>query len=227
MKKYQSFGFIASVVFAVGMMGFNLSDGTFGSNQMDSSAMNSGTMITGHLEAIHTDSDGNILSYIQTDNAITNQGINCAMVELFGIPQATLDLSGTDTSCAASPGDFNYIGLYSADADAVGLNVNATSSIYTDSGLTPLQDTSVTFNTVASGAARATDVQVVIDATFTATDDTNSVFGASLLNGTANNGIFAFKDFNSADTAIVLNTNDQLTVNWQISMTGTTAIDQT
>jgi hypothetical protein len=46
------------------------------------------------------------------------------------------------------------------------------------------------------------------------------------MNGTgATSGIFAYKDFNSANTAITLNDGDSLTVNWTIEMTGSTAIN--
>ena len=56
MKNAQNFGLLAAVVFAVGMVGFNLSDGTFVLNQADSSAMASAAGIMGHIEVIHTDS---------------------------------------------------------------------------------------------------------------------------------------------------------------------------
>lgn len=223
MKNYQSFGFLASIVFAVGMVGFNLSDGTFGTNQEEISPMASTAGMVGHIEAIHTDSQGNIISYVQTDNAITNKGINCTLAKVFGI-------SYDASHCPADPGTYNHIGLVNATIDGEGLNINATSGslLYPDgasNGLGPASDSTITFNTVASGGAagagdqtRGTDAEVLISTAFTSTGDSHAVVGATLQNGTENAGIFAYKDFPSS---ITLNNGDTLTVNWQIGMTGT------
>ena len=218
---------MASIVFAVGMMGLNLSDGTFVFNQMDSSAMTSGAGMTGHLEAIHTDSDGNILTYIQTDNAITNLGVNCSVVKLFGVTQANLDTYQVDTGCDPDGSDQTSIGLYSSDSGTVDLRLNQTANIYTTNGLDPNTDAAPTMSVVAVGqTSRSAEATVLIDSTFTSSAASQAVYGASLMNGTgATSGIFAYKDFNSANTAIILNDGDSLTVNWTIEMTGSTAIN--
>jgi hypothetical protein len=222
MKKYQSFGFLASIVFAVGMVGFSLSDDTFGTAQEDLSSMGGGLGLVGHIEAIHTDSEGNIIGYVQTDNAITNQGINCTLAKMFGTGYAD------NTICLGDVGTYEFIGLANSTLAANGLNANVTSGLYegataTANGLLPKDGGTPTWNSVATGAGagqtdRTTNAEVLITAQFTSVGDTHAVNGATLQNSTSNLGIFAFKDFG---TSLNLNDQDSLTVNWQIGMTGT------
>ena len=66
MKDAKNIGALAAVVFAVGMVGINFSDGTFAlQSDVPASTMESGA-IMGHIEIIHSDNDGNVLSYQQT-----------------------------------------------------------------------------------------------------------------------------------------------------------------
>lgn len=84
MKNATNIGMLATVVFAIGMVGINFSDGTFVlQNETPTSTMEGGSLL-GHIEIIHADSEGNILSYQQTDNAIVNDGRNCTAMLLFG-----------------------------------------------------------------------------------------------------------------------------------------------
>lgn len=218
MNKAQNFGLLASVVFAVGMIGLNLSDGTFVLNQADSSAMASAAGIMGHIEVIHTDSEGNILSYLQTDNSITNKGVNCTMVMLFGAPVDAEQCNGAQTV-----GSYDIIAVDSADMSAaLDLNSNKTATQIRTNGFIPVDDATVTITQVADGTTAAeVDGIVRISKTFTATG-AQTVFGASLINstGTTGYGLFAYKDFGTGGGSIALNTNDQLTVNWDITING-------
>ncbi|MBT5200976.1 MAG: hypothetical protein HOK63_03260 [Thaumarchaeota archaeon] len=117
--------------------------------------------------------------------------------------------------------------MYSSDSGTVDLRLNQTANIYTTNGLDPNTDAAPTMSVVAVGqTSRSAEATVLIDSTFTSSAASQAVYGASLMNGTgATSGIFAYKDFNSANTAITLNDGDSLTVNWTIEMTGSTAIN--
>ena len=212
MKNVQNFGLLAAVVFAVGMVGFNLSDGTFDLNQADSSAMASAG-IMGHIEVIHTDSEGNILGYMQTDNAIANKGVNCTMVLLFG--------AATNVDqCNGAPGTFNVIAVDDTafQAGTMELTSNRTTNQLRSTGFSPATADSVTITTVADGTVSATvDGVVRLTKVFTSTGAA-TIFGASLINSTTlEYGLFAYKDFGSSITLANL---DQLTVNWDITIAG-------
>lgn len=40
--------------------------------------------LLGHVTLVVTDGDGNVKQYIQTDNVVTTEGTDCALIELFG-----------------------------------------------------------------------------------------------------------------------------------------------
>jgi len=62
----------------------------------------SALQIVGHLEMVAFDPDGNIKQYVQTDNAIQENGVNCIIQKLFETG------SGTG-NCAGDSGQFNVI----------------------------------------------------------------------------------------------------------------------
>ena len=214
MKKYQNFGILASVVFAVGMLGLNISDGTIALDQADSPALVSAAGISGHLEAIVTDSEGNIKSYQQTDNGITNNGVNCTMVMLFGAATDADHCRGAQTS-----GAWKVIGLEdSLLATGLDFNSNSTLNTVTGNGMDPATGTA-TITTAGTGATGGTAGVVRIANTFACSGACGTITGATLLNGTdANtNGMFAYKDFSSS---VALVSGDSLTVNWDLTITG-------
>jgi len=204
--KYQNFGILASVVFAIGMVGFNLSDGTFSTYQ-ESPVMSSSAGMLGHIEAIATDSEGNIKAYIQTDNAITNRGINCTFVTVFGAPTNVDQCSNTTDA-------FNDIALSGTSIGAMTLQSNRTSDELSGSGYTAGDADTVSINQVATGTTRSATPEVTITKAFSVTA-TDSVFAASLTNSTG--AVFAYKDFG---TSVNLSSGDSLTVNWLIQLTG-------
>jgi len=207
---------LAAVVFAVGMVGFNLSDGTITLiDDVPLATMESG-MFSGHLEIIHTDKDGNILSYQQTDNAIVNQGRNCAANMLFG-PLA-------NTACdAISPGVYNVIGISNVTFAGNNQSEDLTSEIESGDGLTRA-DGALTGESQLEAATGVTgDVSktlITAEFTYTGTQTGNPVQAAGLFNSTtvANDSVFALKNFPSV---VNMNNGDKLTVNWEISISGT------
>jgi len=84
MRNLNQIGLLTGIALAVGMIGVNIADGTFTVSDKTSDVYQETGMFSGHLEIIHTDADGNILTYLQTDNAIISKGENCAAQDLFG-----------------------------------------------------------------------------------------------------------------------------------------------
>lgn len=209
---------LAAVVFAVGMVGFNLSDGTITLiDDVPLATMESG-MFSGHLEIIHTDKDGNILSYQQTDNAIVNQGRNCAANMLFG-PLANTDCDDE------TPGVYNVIGISNVTYTGTNAAVDLNTEIVSGDGLTRADGlfTGESQLQAATGdTAGFSKTLITAEFTYTGTQTGNPVRAAGLFNSTivANDSVFAMKNFPSV---VNMNSGDKLTVNWEISITGTDA----
>jgi len=211
---------LAAVVFAVGMVGFNLSDGTISLIDDVPLATMEGGMIMGHLEIIHTDKDGNILSYQQTDNAIMNDGRNCAANALFG--------PGANTACTDdSPGPYTFIGIgnntnFAGTNTATTLQAEITA---TGDGLARSEAVRSVLNLAdATGdtlGASQTQIRAVF--TYTGSQIGNTIEEAGLFNqsSTVTDSVFAMKNFPSD---VAMNNGDILTVNWDISISGTDGI---
>jgi len=220
MKDVKNIGMLTAVVFAIGMVGFNLSDGTFAlQSDVPASTMEAGS-IMGHMEIIHTDSEGNILSYQQTDNAIVNEGRNCTAVLLFG-PLA-------NTSCDdQSPGIYTVVGIGNGTKPSVsGLTTQSDLGTEIADNNMARADAVVTVSQVSAATADSDPAVARISAQFTwLGGTTNTVNQAGLFNQTTTgptSGTFALKDFPSD---VAMNTNDQLTVNWDITIDGSDAFN--
>ena len=219
MKDAKNIGMLTAVVFAIGMVGFNLSDGTFAlQSDAPASTMGSGASLMGHIEIIHQDSEGNILSYQQTDNAIVNEGRNCVAVLLFG------PLSNTVCD-DETPGQYQFVGLGNGTilAGSDTTISDLTGQIDDQAGPQGLARTDAIVTITQKSAATVDDdtAEARISAQFTWNGGaTNTVNQAGLFNQTttgATSGTFALKDFPSP---VAMNTLDQLTVNWDITIDG-------
>jgi len=218
MKNTKSLGMLAAVVFAVGFVGFNFSSGQMNTNENMLATMDGG-YVSGHIEVIHTDKDGNVLTYLQTDNAIMNEGRNCAAKALFG--------SAANTACTDTTPIFNVIGVgngtFAGDNDSTTLQ-----SEVTGNGLTRTDGTGITLSQQqsASGASGTSSIARISN-TFTlsghGTDSTMDVNEAGLFNATSsgNDLAFALKNFPST---VSMSNDDQLTVNWDITISGSDGI---
>jgi len=210
MRNLNQIGLLTGIALAVGVIGVNIADGTFSDKTSD--VYQEKGMFSGHLEIIHTDANGNILTYMQTDNAIISKGENCAALDLFG---GTAGGTGA-TSCPSDPGVFNVIALtntLAAGVDALTLTGEITSGV----GLDRLTASSVAATTTAAGLG--VDNITRLSVTFTNGGASQDVSGSGLFNQTtlAGSAIFAQKDFG---TSVTLATSDQLTVNWDITTGG-------
>ncbi len=213
MKNKNAIGMLTAVAFAVGMVGINLADGTITVFDQTSDATIESGMFRGHLEIIQTNADGNVIKYMQTDNAILSKGENCIALDLFGSPAG-----GTGaTSCPADPGTFTNIALKAVSLGTPGQDILTLPTELTADGLARAAGT-VTSTTTAAGAAGTNVARIANTFTYSG-GSAQAVAAAGLFNQTAIGGaIFAAKDFPSS---VTLNTNDQLTVNWDITISGT------
>ncbi len=226
MNKATSFGMLAAIVFAVGMTGINLSDDTFAMHSNTATANTAGADILGHIELIQTDSEGNILSYQQTDNAIMNEGRNCTATLLFGVNDTS---ANTDKCGAFSNGNIGHYRVIAIGNGTILSTDNRqtlfTSEMNSTSNVEGMDRAigTATFTASASGTTGDTaDVRIQKQFTYTGSQAGNSIKVAGLFNSTdlASDSLFALKEFPSA---VSMNNGDQLTVNWDISIAGSDA----
>lgn len=215
MKKATSIGMFAAIAFAVGMTGINLSDGTI-VLQNSPSATADGASILGHIELIHTDKEGNILSYQQTDNAIVSQGRACTAMLLFG----------ENTECPAATktdiGNYTTIGIGNGSLLAADTTAQALNSEITGDGLARALGTLGTY-TATSGTGTDATQRITKQFTYTGSQSGNVISQAGLFNSTtiSSDSTFALKNFPSN---VTMNNGDQLTVNWDITVSGSDAV---
>ena len=214
MKDAKNIGALTAVVFAIGVAGFSFSDGiSLLQSDVPSSTMEAGSLM-GHIEIIHTDENGNIISYQQTDNAIVNEGRNCTVMALFG--------PGSNSVCDDhSPGPYTVVGIGNGTLPSLsGLTTQTDLGSEIADNNMARANAVVTVSQVSAATTDEGNAVARVSAVFTwqgAT--TNTVNQAGLFNQTAISGdsTFAIKDFPSA---VAMNTNDQLTVNWDITIAG-------
>ena len=197
-------GLFDNVAIAVGIVGINsVSANTFGVADTQS---NSGekTALLGHIILTVRDSQGNIKEYAQTDNVVTATGHNCAANLLFG----------TGFANCSSPAVAKYIAL-SSSTTAGNYNASATAltSELSTNGLQRVAGT-LTANQVATGGTNTAIAQLANTFTYSG-GSAQTVGGAGLLDAASSGNLFADRQFGSS---VTLNTNDQLTVQWQISL---------
>lgn len=201
-----------------GLLTANVS-GLMGQNSVDT--IKTGAYMTGHVETILTDSDGNIIGYRQSDNLITNIGETCATKLLFYNDtvsgQGNAATTGTCSGALNSPWTFIALGTGTG-------TVNGTDTgLYTETsaaGLARARATTVTF-TNSSGTGSTSAASVLIERTFTNTSGgTVTVTESGLFNETsssATDSMFAKQVFGG----IGVNNGDSLTVRWTINIGGT------
>ena len=166
----------------------------------------------GHLELVATDAAGNIKAYVQTDNAIVQQGTGCIISSLFGD-------GGTGNGCAGSSGFFDSVILgIGSPADCCGVAENVgTLSNATQAGL----DLIVEDTDVFTDNSGTTFTNATVSVQFTNTGGSQELISeAVLFNGTGGSQptagfALAYQNF----TAIPLDTSDSLTIDWTVTVT--------
>ena len=231
MKNATNIGMLVAVVFAVGMVGINFSDGTFiaANDSMPISSPQTG-MLSGHLEIIHTDPEGNILSYQQTDNAIVPDGKNCVGASLFTANLGTNTVYDQQDGCTdISPGNYTSIILGNGTTLATSTSIsriNVQGEITTNGlGGSGASDIALTTNATGTNSAVFTITKVFTADQTGANGLVNQASLSNHTNGVGNGGslsTFALKDFPSS---VNLSHGDQLTVNWEITIAGSTGLN--
>ena len=209
--KQAKLALTAVMVVAIGLTGANFVTGSELTEQEKFDAMSDSGSVYGHLTIIHSDPDGNILSYVQTDNLVANAGKDCMAEQIFG---------GTaGTACEGTLSNFNTIALFNGQSFPATMNATGASNLLgvdittagltiTDGVATPTENTAASGTGYVDGAGSQTDIAV----TFTA-EATETVDGAALFND-LENAVFAGQTF----TPVTLNNLDTLAVTWTITL---------
>ena len=170
----------------------------------------------GHITLTATDQDGNILSYIQTDNLIVNVGENCVAESVFNVTTIGTDLcdgTGTQTGGNANgvaDGGFTFIAIGTnntavAETDqALGNSTSEVSRIKANS-------TSVDSSPGTAGSKAVVTLTGIFTATGTPTIVESGIFDKA---AAADENMLARQVF----TGIPLTAGDKLTVEWQIEI---------
>lgn len=213
MKQPQTLALTAILAVAVGMVGLNGVQGDLFASNTDV-AGNEGAAMLGHVVVTHTDENGNVLSYSQSDNVITFTGKNCAAVLIFGTGAQTCSGPAVFAHIALSPTALT--GADVADETTVLLNECA---IVADcgAGLETRNGAGITVSSSTPGS-NGVDPIVSISATFTKTDITvDTIRSAGLFDAapTATGKLFAVQNFG---TAVALDQNESIKVDWLITL---------
>ena len=207
-KKTILFGAVLGAVIAL-LGSAALSSSPFGTAETASIYPHTGYMM-GHITLTATDIDGNIISYVQTDNRVVDQGEACALKITFG------DSAGGSADCS---------GATTAVFDVIALGISSTVEADNDVALasetsaTGLVRATATTTTITDDPDGTSGASVLISETFQNTSaSTVTVTESGLFNSTSTtaDGMFARQVF----TGIVLNDQDSLTVDWTITFDG-------
>jgi len=167
-----------------------VSDESFSANTLKSSAG-----MLGHVTLTATNEDGNIIAYRQTDNVVINQADDCIMDHMF------------DTSISACSETNNYNDV------AIGTQ----SATFTEASTALGTFHAATGGTTSSGTAASgtQGAQVTVTAAFL--DVGTNIGEAALQNGPlVGNDKLALQKF----TPISLGANDDLTIEWTVTIDG-------
>ncbi|MFZ1077204.1 MAG: hypothetical protein WAN47_07225 [Nitrosotalea sp.] len=168
------------------------------------------TNMLGHITLVERDSHGNIKSYQQTDNLITNTGVDCTAGDLFsGHTSHSCGVNGTAVFDVIALG--TGTGAPAATDTALGTEINAN-----DFGL-GASDSRAKATATDSAAASGTTT-VTIANTYTSTTSVAGIAEAGVFDSTTEGAgdMLAHQKFASA---VSLNSGDSLTVTWTITTT--------
>ena len=216
----------AVMIVAVGLIGTNFVTGSEMIGQEKFDALSNSNAVYGHLTIVHSDPDGNILSYIQTDNEVAAIGLDCMAALVFG-GTAGDNCEGNKTAT------FSTIGLFKDESFPNTMNATVVGgqdlfdTILTTNGLeiengtaTPTTDSDA--NPTSGGIGINPGSKTDIEVTFTVGSKVSGqvVNGAALFNtplpvqSPFSNAVLAGQTF--AD--VTLDSEDTLTITWTIEI---------
>ncbi len=174
----------------------------------------------GHITFTATDKDGNILSYIQTDNVIVNVGEDCTAESIFNVTTTGCAGTGTHTTKGVltngvADGGFTYVAI-GTGSTGVGSELSTDTALVAEDSRIKDNGPSVVSSTGldADGLSKAVvTVSTVFTATGTPTINESGLFD-SIVGG--NDNMLARQTF----TGIPLTAGDKLTVEWEVTIGG-------
>ncbi len=194
----------------------------------------SGAM-TGHVEYVLRDADGNIKSYVQADNTVVNRGDDCAIAYMFQPTSASS--GGTPDQCNNfNPAGFHFIGI----GNGTFSNDNARTTLLTtgaattaSTGVGGLMAVRWDNNTAATASSSGGTVVIATETPFTFStsgavtnattvtaaglfDNTCSTQGAATGVCTANTGVMNM--FSAQSISVAVSDGDSLSVTWTITV---------
>ncbi len=219
MKRQTSlamFGILFAAAMALGMVSISGFSQPLFVASTDMKAVNHMGMM-GHITLTATDQDGNILSYIQTDNLIVNVGENCVAESIFNVTTANAFLcDGAGAHIGGNgvaDGGFTFIAIgtnntaVAATDQALGNSTSEVSRIKANS--TSIVDST---GTQAGGNSKAVvTLTGIFTATGTPTITESGIFDKAMA---ADENMLARQTF----TGIPLTAGDKLTVEWEITI---------
>lgn len=215
----------ATILVATGMIGgYGLSK-AFPVATDSVKPMTSTGFITGHIELVAKDKDGNIKAYRQTDNLITNKGQNCAAKALFSVLSAATTGGSNSSIICSGPvtQPFTAIAIGTSTAPASKENYKLVSEVGTGLGLDRGRvDIAIVWaNATTKTTVNGDFAEAVLQKTFTLSSGSATITESGLFNDTVRDAgaMFARQAF----TGISLTTvGDALTVKWTIDIGGNT-----
>jgi hypothetical protein len=184
-----------------------ISVGVFSTTNTAEALPSESSGVMGHLTLVATDADGNITSYVQTDNLVTDLGKDCLVKQTFGT---------TVGGCLAAT--FNNIGL------GTGTGQTATSTNVATPLAAGCVRSAVSTNTETGTASEIVTLKAIFGgASSSGADIANAacvatITEAGLFNSaTAATGqMFSYQSF----TGVAIGASDTLTVQWDITFSG-------
>ena len=186
-----------TIIVMVGVFGFLLGSFGINSSNTDNSLQTDSVMALGHLQLILKDADGNIKQYQQTDNLITNQGLNTMADFVFGI-----DLNNN---------------LFDDHFTVIGIGLSSNGVDATFGGLQLPKGTCLNATATVSeenfAVLPSVKAEVLLNATFTGADGCNDTFFEAVIQNDLTDGEALTRQIFSA---ITLGSGDLLDVDWII-----------
>lgn len=186
-------------------------------------------VITGHVEYILRDADGNIKSYLQDDNQVVNRGDDCVMAYTFN----PSDTAGTD-SCVSNANGFRFIGIGNATTTIANTDTTLTNVATTIAGGSPGAEGLMAMRTdntiVFSASSDGGTVQIATETPFTfgsvnaTTVHTAGLFDVKCNMGSqmctsygTNTNMFSVQRL-AGGTGVTVASGDSLAVTWTITV---------
>jgi len=206
-------GVIVAGLVGAGLASASLTTPLFLVSTQTSNMENSLVGMLGHITVIAYDADGNIKSYLQSDNQIVNIGENCVAEVLFNVASVSepcAGTGGTDGKHGPNTGGFTFIAIGTNNA-AVASNQAALSTEASESRLNATASAGVSMtDSTGTGASKA--IVVIVD-TFTM-DAGKTIEEYGLFDASTSGNMFA----RQTPGGTILSASDTLQVTWTIDV---------